>query len=695
MTTANPNQSGRPNKKAPGAVAAQSGAKRNNMNDDKPPTQNKSSTDDDRHFLEAFYSGVEGVPELRRMTWDNARRRYSNPESLFSTNMSDLVRFATTGRGDVFHGVSTRKPGEQSGIKENCFEALGIHTDVDFKETPEERFKERLEAFPHKPTIIVYSGNGAHGYWLFENPLRIDDSEEKRDFIEAVNRGVAKAFGGDDIHDITRVLRTPGRPNSKYDPAPMCRIQSNGGPRYDIYTLADYAIKTGPKNAKVLIHAIPEDLPEKFRALLAKNKKIQDTWNGQRPDLKDQSRSGHDMALADLLVIHGFAQNEAAAVLKQFPYGKGADASDAYLERTISKATSNREGGREFVSAPIEKQPCAINFPLQTWKQFISTDHDNQPMTIEGVAPDSGLIVFHGRGKDGKTTALIHAGRAIASGQPFLDRQSTPKPVIYVNYEMGFAYLKELLAAGGECPQYAYILNRPEPILQMATIEALMVGVKQPGVMVVDSFRGAFRLVGDAENSAGGAGLILRNIQDIAVKHKWLVVVVHHRNRSAREGTDGISGTSDWIAAPDVIWTWSRPDKSKPGILSVEGRLPPVEPMAVDLSPTQCVLVGTVEESRDETDKKAILAVLTAEGQPATDIAEAIKAPVSSVRKRLESLFDANQVNRGGEGKRGDPFLYSKINCAQQIPLREETNLNGERDDESWTVAGRLGGDRK
>jgi hypothetical protein len=105
---------------------------------------------------------------------------------------------------------------------------------------------------------------------------------------------------------------------------------------------------------------------------------------------------------------------------------------------------------------------------------------------------------------------------------------------------MGFAYLQQLLGAGGPCPDEAYILNRPEPVLQMATMEAIMEQVNRPGLMVVDSFRGAFRLHGDAENSAGGAGVILRNIQDIAVKHKWVVIVIHHRNRSAKEGTDGI-----------------------------------------------------------------------------------------------------------------------------------------------------------
>src|SRR5262249_55908127 len=77
---------------------------------------------------------------------------------------------------------------------------------------------------------------------------------------------------------------------------------------------------------------------KRFQRLLAKHSLIQKTWRGERPDLKDQSRSGYDMAMADLLAVHKFKPEEAAAILCQMPSGKGADATRAYLEHTIGKA---------------------------------------------------------------------------------------------------------------------------------------------------------------------------------------------------------------------------------------------------------------------------------------------------------------------------------------------------------------------
>jgi hypothetical protein len=199
--------------------------------------------------------------------------------------------------------------------------------------------------------------------------------------------------------------------------------------------------------------------------------------------------------------------------------------------------------------------------------------------------------------------------------------------------------------------------------------------------LVIDSFRGAFRLVGDAENSAGGAGVILRSLQDLAIEHKWLVIVVHHSNRSQRDGTDGVSGTSDWIAAPDVIWTWQRPDKTKPGVLYIEGRMPPVDPLAVELSPEACLFKGSVQESQEEADNTAILSALTEEGQSSETVAEMIGRPAGTIRRRLEALFEKNLLKRDGEGKRGAPFLYSKVSFRHENLLREETKLTGPNGD--------------
>ncbi len=323
------------------------------------------------------------------------------------------------------------------------------------------------------------------------------------------------------------------------------------------------------------------------------------------------------------------------------------------------------------------EQTVRKEIKLQTWVEFLSTTPEEREYTINGILPDSGLVVLLGRGKHGKSTLAIHVCRAVGSGLDFLGKQTKKKPVIYVNYEMAEDYLQTLLRSG-DCPNEAYLVSRPEAVLSLGTIESLITKVENgPGIMVIDSFRGAFKLQGEAENSAGGAGVVLRNIQDLAVNTGWLILLIHHRNRSNKDGTDGVSGTSDWIAAPDVLWSWSRPDPDKNGTLIIEGRIPPLDPMAVQLSLENCEYVGTVKEDQEKTDKEAIQAVLTEDWQIPKDIVALTGLPEGTVRTRLNSLHKDGLIERGGKGVSKNPYKWRKVVSAQDNPLSAETN-NGE-----------------
>src|SRR5262249_23139294 len=131
--------------------------------------------------------------------------------------------------------------------------------------------------------------------------------------------------------------------NSKYADGRMCEILRADGPRYSIEDLKHFCVPTnGAAAEKVDIGNNNGELPSKFNKLLAKHTLIKKTWNVERPDLKDQTHSGFDMAMTNLLVGFGFVPQEIAAILRTMPSGKGAKASRAYLETTIAKAWKNR-----------------------------------------------------------------------------------------------------------------------------------------------------------------------------------------------------------------------------------------------------------------------------------------------------------------------------------------------------------------
>jgi hypothetical protein len=66
------------------------------------------------------------------------------------------------------------------------------------------------------PSILVDSGGGFNGLWLLADPVAVND--DNRLMLKSLNIGLAEQFGGDDVENLDRVLRTPftwNFPNAK------------------------------------------------------------------------------------------------------------------------------------------------------------------------------------------------------------------------------------------------------------------------------------------------------------------------------------------------------------------------------------------------------------------------------------------------------------------------------------------------
>lgn len=63
------------------------------------------------------------------------------------------------------------------------------------------------------PTGIINSGGGMQGYWALSEPLTVDGSEEVAETLKLYNVQIERALGGDNCHDISRIMRVPGTIN--------------------------------------------------------------------------------------------------------------------------------------------------------------------------------------------------------------------------------------------------------------------------------------------------------------------------------------------------------------------------------------------------------------------------------------------------------------------------------------------------
>src|SRR5262249_11228770 len=105
--------------------------------------------------------------------------------------------------------------------------------------------------------------------------------------------------------------------------------------------------------------------------------------------------------------------------------------------------------------------------------------------------------------------------------------------------------LKSLLSSP-DAPDSAYLdsahlTNRPTSVFTPEIASAFMNQTAGLGLMIIDSFRGAFRLTGDGENLAGVAGERLRELQDLAVSNLWLILITHHKKKKKTKAVRTVS----------------------------------------------------------------------------------------------------------------------------------------------------------
>jgi len=265
---------------------------------------------------------------------------------------------AFLGHPDVFMSVCTIK--SPSRRHDNASDIPGIWVDLDFKNFKggEAEAEELLKRFPHKPSLVIHSGGGWHCYWKFRFPQKPND-----DVLFLLRHVTGLVTADPAPAHFAALLRLPGTANSKYivgsggeDPV-FARVKIDlERSTWGTYIFEELfsVVKDIPRETKlgyssantVEDFSLPRPLvniPEKFNRLLLENEKVRKTWEGDRPGLRDQSRSGYDWSMTCLLVYRGYTEEEILRILLEMPSGKGKEKGIPYLMNGIQKARQEKE----------------------------------------------------------------------------------------------------------------------------------------------------------------------------------------------------------------------------------------------------------------------------------------------------------------------------------------------------------------
>ena len=223
---------------------------------------------------------------------------------------------------------------------------------------------EALAILPEElpPSMIVASGYGAHAYWLLKEMFLISGEEDRLRAALALERWErlvrlrARAHGWtiDATHDLARILRIPGTKNNKQAEAGLvvdCSLVSLTERRYNLSEFEEFL--AGIPGIAEPLPQIAAPLPDLDQPLVLtgdevfsklsfflRDERFAATWEHRRPDLSDQSQSGYDMSLANILYRAGLSDQEIADAMihNRREHKRQTKLNFTYFRKTLSSA---------------------------------------------------------------------------------------------------------------------------------------------------------------------------------------------------------------------------------------------------------------------------------------------------------------------------------------------------------------------
>lgn len=509
--------------------------------------------DDTRTWLEMLFEPGD-IFELRvKANGERGTKQIWLPYSKLENFVTAHIPIHTSHQRHIWVGVAPRpKVGDSAPV---LHRALWCDFDATVKSV-EQASGSILSAGLPPATMLVWSGNGVHGYWALEEPATPDE-------VKPYAKGLHQALPTDATHDSSRIMRVPGTLNVKDPDHPSsCYIAEHDPER--TYALTDFPqaevaerVVTGAKPAQM------EPLSQEDRELFLAN------WiDGQKHSmvvgvagyLRKNLHYDEASALREIESIHREAGYEPDDGLR-----KAVQDTYSILWAKVSGLRKLEELGirpnkRDAFHFQFKKPPK----PKIEVIDFTDT-LEPQEFWLEGLVGPGLLTLWAAEPKTGKSFAAMQIGHALATGSPLWDFASSGDRlrVLYFQGELskGMVYsrAKGMWGMGGvpRADRLAMTAKPPEPIDLVQHPEVLNDLAEDYDVVIVDPIS---VFVTNDETKSYAVNEIISVFDGL--RHKGKAVILVHHLRKLQVNRDGsptipsfndIRGSGAWFATADAI----------------------------------------------------------------------------------------------------------------------------------------------
>ena len=323
----------------------------------------------------------------------------------------------------------------------------------------------------------------------------------------------------------------------------------------------------------------------------------------------------------------------------------------------------------ESVLARVANLAAQRQAPTDEFESYTLAELKNRPReevepVVDGLLKRGGLSLFAGDTKAGKSLTCRTLTWAVATGNQWLGRDTTPGGVLYLALEEDRDDVEDHFWQMGlteaDSVRVAY-MKPPEQVIPKLKRHIEQV---KPVLVIVDTIAHLLDFGGDA-NDYIKVTRTLKPLLDLARESRAHIMIVHHTRKSGGDyGTDALGSTA-FRGITDTTFTLKRIGEQGRSIQSMgRGRWCRhiEEPLMLLLNPkTDRIEPGSTKKEFDTQAKgEEILAFLEEQEEPVTmeTIQAELKGRRQTLLNALGALVEQNKIGCEGSGKKGAPRRY-------------------------------------
>jgi hypothetical protein len=328
-----------------------------------------------RAWLERLYGKSPGYFGITAFAGGRPRKTQWFETSRIDAAEKVIVKYAD--KADLYLSVATHKePQKTRGGESSVVSIPGFWADLDIGELghkpasmpnpPDESTAMSIVDGLPEPSMLMHSGGGLQGFWLFEEPWVFDTADDKTQAKKAIQewanllekKGQILGYHVDKIADLARILRVPGSMNHKADQKRPVLIRWVDKPAHDPQELIPLGIPD-TYEVSTQIEALQDDFPLSWNEILAPHGYQQcseTTW--VRPGKK--CSEGISLSVADFspFVITNFSGSD-----DKLPPGSGTKLTKLRLYALLNHGGNIEKAKKSLPKRKLKLTPASAIKP--------------------------------------------------------------------------------------------------------------------------------------------------------------------------------------------------------------------------------------------------------------------------------------------------------------------------------------------